>query len=114
MTVVGEDNKEIPISKIKNEKSVDFRENYVTGTMGGAFGPYDFRMTFYDMKIVKDDEDYFELRTEKSSVIMPYAAAKQLYLWLGKQLGHYEEQSGQEIYIGQDKDPARYDVADRV
>ena len=40
---------------VKIEKHPDYVESYVVGTQGGPFGPYDFRMSFYDIKPEKDE-----------------------------------------------------------
>jgi len=43
----------------------------------------------------------YEKRIVKSTVVMPYAAAKQLSIWLQKHLRNYEELAGHEIYVGE-------------
>lgn len=102
---------EIVIDTVDIVQAPDFKEIYVTGTMGGAFGPYDLRMTFYDSKIEKKIEKknkkLVERRDVKGSVIMPFAAAKQLSLWLEKQLTEYEQRAGHEIFIGSQDDPRK-------
>jgi hypothetical protein len=69
--------------------------------MGGGFGPYDMRMSFYDTKIEKQkNKKIVEKRIVKGAIIMPYASSKQLYLWLGKQLDDYEKRAGCKIFTG--------------
>jgi len=89
---------------VKIEKHPDYIESYVVGTQGGPFGPYDFRMSFYDIKPEKDEDGkVYEKRILKSTVVMSYASAKQLSIWLQKHLRDYEEIAGHEIYVGEKK-----------
>jgi hypothetical protein len=93
------------ITSIVTEQIPDHKEFYVTGTFGGGFGPYDMRMSFYDSKIEKIKKDIIEKRQVKTTVIMSYASAKQLYEWLGNNLKEYEGKAGHEIYIGSEEQP---------
>lgn len=98
----GENNKTIVI---KQTRSPDYNCIYAVGAMGGNYGPYDLRIHFYDVEVEVDTEakppTEIQTRTLKTSVILSYAAAKQLSEWLKNHLEHYEKESGRPIFTGE-------------
>ena len=102
VVIKDEDGKNIVVTKVKIENAPGFTETYATGVQGGNFGPYDFRLAFYDQKVEKDeDKEYYEKRLVKQSIIVPYATAKQMSIWLKKHIDEFEKLIGHEIYIGE-------------
>jgi hypothetical protein len=92
----------LAINNVAEEKSLNYLELYATGVEGGPFGPYDFRMNFYQESLEKDENSKLLLKKiHKARVVMSYAAAKQLAEWINKHIEGYEEKSGQKIYIGE-------------
>jgi len=104
VNVVDEEGKVQEIKKRVEEKSPNYIEIYATGIEGGPFGPYDFRMSFYEEGVEKDEHKNLILKKNfKAKVIVPYATAKQLANWINKHLDTYEKQSGHEIFTAEDK-----------
>lgn len=103
LIVKDETGKDIVVNKVKIENAPGLTETYATGVQGGSFGPYDFRLSFYDQKVEMDEEtkEFYEIRNIKQSIIIPFATAKQMSDWLKKHLDEYEKLSGHEIYIGE-------------
>lgn len=99
--VFDKDKQKVVLNKIVEEKSSKYSEMYATGVEGGPFGPYDFRMDFYQDSLEKDQEGtLFLKKIHKARIIMSYAAAKQLAGWINKHMDDYEKRSGQRIYLG--------------
>jgi hypothetical protein len=88
------------VKEIIEEKDPNYLEIYATGIEGGPFGPWDFRMNFFDQSIEKDKGKIVVKKIFKARVVVSYAAAKQLANWLEKHLATYEKDSGHEIYLG--------------
>jgi hypothetical protein len=100
---VDETGKVQKIEKMVEEKSPNYMEVYATGIEGGPFGPYDFRMNFYEESMEKDrDGNLFLEKNHKVKVVVSYATAKQLARWINKHLDSYEKNSGHEIFIGEE------------
>lgn len=101
--VRDDEGKEVEVKKVRNEKGPGFSETYATGVQGGSFGPYDFRLSFFDQRVEKDEKtgELYELHEIRQSIIMPYATAKQMSIWLKTHLDEFEKRAGHEIYIGQ-------------
>jgi hypothetical protein len=92
------------VEEVTEEKAPNYLEVYATGIEGGPFGPWDFRMNFFDQTVEKDKTGKLIVKKAyKAKVIVSYAAAKQLALWLDKHLALYEKNSGHEIYMGDEK-----------
>lgn len=89
---------------IKREMAPDYKSIYATGAEGGNYGPYDLRIKFYDLDIDLDEQPdkITQIQTHifKGSVVLSYAAAKQLSEWLIRHLERYEAESGRPIYTG--------------
>ncbi|MDD2754396.1 MAG: DUF3467 domain-containing protein [Methanothrix sp.] len=95
--------KDVVVSKTKNVKAPGFSETYATGVQGGAFGPYDFRLVFFEQRVEPDEKtgELYEVHEVRQSIVVPYATAKQLSIWLKNHLDEYEKMAGHEIYIGE-------------
>ncbi len=72
-------------------RTSDFRLLYTMGAMGG-FNPYDFRMTFYNEVYTEQDEK--KVIVTPVQLVMSHIAAKELALWLSKQVKEYENKVG--------------------
>jgi hypothetical protein len=99
--VVDENGKTQVVKKVVEEKSPNYIEIYATSIEGGPFGPYDFRLNFYEESIEKSNAgNVIVKRNHKAKVIVSYATAKQLVKWMEKHLDIYEKDSGHEIFVG--------------
>jgi hypothetical protein len=90
--------------KVKKEKSPDYRIIYATGAEGGNFGAYDLRISFYDTDVQPYEEqlgsEKIAKRIFKETIVLSYAAAKELSDWLVRHIEYYEKESGMPIYTG--------------
>jgi hypothetical protein len=99
--ILDEKDKEQEIKKYVEEKSPNYLETYATGIEGGPFGPYDFRLNFYEESVDKENGELIFRKNFKAKIVVSYATAKQLVLWMNKHLENYEERSGHRIYVGE-------------
>lgn len=96
---MSNEDKPIPI-KLKDSA----KQLYVTGAFGG-FTPYDFRLVFYNEKVIpKDDLTGLDVARESDlELIMTPRAAKELKNWLSLRIDEYEKIRG-EIDLEDKKD----------
>lgn len=83
---------QIPVKISENPEQI-----YMTGAFGG-FTPYDFRIMIYN-EVMKQKDHVIEegtlVRESKYQLIMSPLTAKELSIWLQKNIEAYEEESGE-------------------
>ena len=72
-------------------RTPDFKTFYAVGAAGG-FTPYDFRISFYNESYIDDEGKRVFLSPVQ--LIMSPLAAKELSVWLSKQIKDYESKVG--------------------
>jgi hypothetical protein len=102
VSIVDQDDKVQEITEREENKSPNYIEVYATGIEGGPFGPYDFRLNFYEESLDKNEDGKIILqKIYKAKVVVSYATAKQLAEWMKKHLDAYEKISGHKIYTSE-------------
>jgi len=76
----------MPKKKTTLIRSPDFKTIYAVGAIG-TWTPYDFRINFYNEKVIEDEEEVFVNDTQ---VVLSPKATKEFALWLLQNVKDYE------------------------
>ena len=83
----------MPKKKTTLIRSPDFKTIYAVGAIG-TWTPYDFRINFYNEKVIEDEEEVFVNDTQ---VVLSPKATKEFALWLLQNVKDYEVTHGEAI-----------------
>jgi hypothetical protein len=86
----------MPKKKTTLIRSTDFKTIYAVGAIG-TWTPYDFRINFYNEKVIEDNEEVFVNDTQ---VVLSPKATKEFALWLLQNIKDYEATYGKSIPTG--------------